>query len=136
MSKIDLALVDDAATSFYVSERKIYPRDVSGRYDRLRKIAVFWLLGMFYGFPWLRWDGRQAVLFDLPARKFHVFGLTVLAAGLPLLALLLIIAASRAVLRHRAGRAPVVRLCLSSRRYGPRPSCGWSAGPRATATRA
>src|SRR4249919_442938 len=93
MSKIDIALVEDAATSFYVSERKIYPRDVSGRYDRLRKIAVFWLLGMYYGFPWLRWDGRQAVLFDLPARKFHVFGLTFWPQDFPLLALLLIIAA-------------------------------------------
>src|SRR6476661_2628973 len=93
MSKIDLALVDDAATSFYVSERKIYPRDVSGRYDRLRKIAVFWLLGMYYGVPWLRWDGRQAVLFDLPARKFHVFGLTFWPQDFLFLALLLICAA-------------------------------------------
>jgi cytochrome c oxidase accessory protein FixG len=25
--------------------------------------------------PWIRWDGRQAVLFDLPARKFYIFGL-------------------------------------------------------------
>ena len=31
---------------------------------------------MFYVFPWLGWDGHQAVLFDLPARKFHIFGLT------------------------------------------------------------
>ena len=53
----------------------MYPRDVSGRFDRLRKLAVFWLLGMYYLFPWLTWNGRQAVLFDLPARKFHVFGL-------------------------------------------------------------
>src|SRR5688572_1923078 len=92
MSKIDIALVDDGATSFYVSERKIYPRDVSGRYDRLRKAAVAWLLGMFYFFPWLRWDGRQAVLFDLPARKFHVFGLTFWPQDFLFLALLLIIA--------------------------------------------
>jgi hypothetical protein len=59
--------------SLYVSEGKIHPREVSGRFDRLRKVAaVVWLLGMFYVAPWLRWDGRQAVLFDLPARKFHV----------------------------------------------------------------
>ena len=93
MSKIEIALVDDASTSFYVSERKVYPRDVSGRYDRLRKLAVAWLLGMFYVFPWLRWDGRQAVLFDLPARKFHVFGLTFWPQDFLFLALLLIIAA-------------------------------------------
>lgn len=88
---IDIALADGEG-SFYVSERKVYPRDVSGRYDRLRVAAVIWLLGMFYAFPWLRWDGRQAVLFDLPARKFHVFGLTFWPQDFPLLALLLIIA--------------------------------------------
>lgn len=88
---IDIALADDEG-SFYVSERKVYPRDVSGRFDHLRKAAVAWLLGMFYLFPWLRWDGRQAVLFDLPARKFHVFGLTFWPQDFPLLALLLIIA--------------------------------------------
>jgi polyferredoxin len=88
---IDIALADDAG-SFYISERKVYPRDVGGRFDRLRKVAVAWLLGMFYAFPWLRWDGRQAVLFDLPARKFHVFGLTFWPQDFPLLALLLIIA--------------------------------------------
>ena len=92
MSKrIDIAL-DETSSSFYVSERKVYPRDVRGRFDRLRTAAVLWLLGMFYVFPWLRWDGRQAVLFDLPARKFHVFGLTFWPQDFPLLALLLIIA--------------------------------------------
>ena len=89
---IDIDLVNDGSGSFYVSERKVYPRDVRGRFDRLRTAAVAWLLGMFYGFPWLRWDGRQAVLFDLPARKFHVFGLTFWPQDFPLLALLLIIA--------------------------------------------
>ncbi|UHQ20064.1 4Fe-4S binding protein [Lysobacter sp. KIS68-7] len=92
MSKaIDLALVEEAG-AFYVSERKVYPRDVSGRFSRLRILAVFWLLGMFYAFPWLRWGGRQAVLFDLPARKFHVFGLTFWPQDFLFLALLLIVA--------------------------------------------
>jgi len=30
---------------------------------------------VFYGTPWLRWNGRQAVLFDIGARRFHIFGL-------------------------------------------------------------
>ena len=77
----------------YVSEAKIYPRDVTGRLQRLRHAAVIWLLGMFYLFPWLHWDGRQAVLFDLPARKFHVFGLTFWPQDFLFLAMLLIIAA-------------------------------------------
>jgi cytochrome c oxidase accessory protein FixG len=70
---IPSALVDDGA--MYVSERKIYPRDVDGRFQRLRTLAVFVLLGMYYVFPWLQWQGRQAVLFDLAARKFYIFGL-------------------------------------------------------------
>ena len=98
MSKpIDIDLLepsgDPGGESLYVSERKVYPRDVSGRFDRLRKLAVFWLLGMYYVFPWLQWDGRQAVLFDLPARKFHVFGLTFWPQDFSFLAMLLIILA-------------------------------------------
>jgi len=91
--RIPLEVVDEGETSLYVKERKVYPRDVSGTLSRLRVAAVFWLLGMFYLFPWLRWDGRQAVLFDLPARKFHVFGLTFWPQDFLFLALLLIIAA-------------------------------------------
>lgn len=89
--KIPIDLLDDGS-ALYVSERKIYPRDVDGRYQTLRKIAVWVLLGMFYVFPWLTWDGRQAVLFDLPARKFYVFGLNFWPQDFIFLALLLIIA--------------------------------------------
>ncbi|TAK37678.1 MAG: 4Fe-4S binding protein [Lysobacteraceae bacterium] len=91
--QIDIDVLDDGGDSLYVSERKVYPRDVSGTFDRLRKAAVFWLLGMYYLFPWLSWDGRQAVLFDLPARKFHVFGLTFWPQDFSLLAMLLVILA-------------------------------------------
>ena len=61
--------------SFYAKHEKIHPREANGRFDRLRRIAVFALLGLFYVVPWLKWDGRQAVLFDLPARKFYILGL-------------------------------------------------------------
>ncbi|MBB1061212.1 4Fe-4S dicluster domain-containing protein [Marilutibacter spongiae] len=90
--KIPIDLLDDGGSALYVSERKVYPRDVDGRLQRLRKIAVFVLLGMFYVFPWLSWDGRQAVLFDLPARKFYVFGLNFWPQDFIFLAMLLVIA--------------------------------------------
>jgi polyferredoxin len=77
----------------YVSEAKIYPRGVNGRLQKLRDAAVIWLLGMFYLIPWWNLNGRQAVLLDLPARKFHIFGLTFWPQDFPLLALLLIMAA-------------------------------------------
>ncbi|HEY6894125.1 MAG TPA: cytochrome c oxidase accessory protein CcoG [Rhodanobacteraceae bacterium] len=73
---IPLTLVEGEEGQLYAKQPKVYPREVGGRFQRLRIVAVFWLLGMFYVFPWLRWDGHQAVLFDLPARKFHIFSLT------------------------------------------------------------
>jgi len=72
---------------------KIYPREIKGRFDRLSKLATVTLLGLFYGVPWLQWGDRQAFLFDLPARKFHLLGLTLWPQDFPYLALLLIIAA-------------------------------------------
>ena len=90
--KIPVALLDQSGNTLYASERKIYPRDVSGRFQSLRHVAVVLLLGMYYAFPWLRWDGRQAVLFDLPARKFYIFGLNFWPQDFVFLAGLLIIA--------------------------------------------
>jgi polyferredoxin len=90
--KIDIDLLD-GGDSHYAKERKVYPRDVSGRMDKLRKASVLWLLGMYYLFPWLDWDGRQAVLFDLPARKFYIFGLTFWPQDFSFLAMLLVILA-------------------------------------------
>jgi polyferredoxin len=90
--RIPLEVVDPPST-LYVSEKKVYPRSVAGRLASLRVAAVAWLLGMFYLAPWLRWDGRQAVLFDLPARKFHILGITFWPQDFLFLALLLIIAA-------------------------------------------
>ncbi len=91
--RIPLHVVDDESNSYYVSERKVYPREVSGTFNRLRVAAVIWLLGMYYLFPWLHWNGRQAVLLDLPARQFHVFGWMFLPQDFLFLSTLLIIAA-------------------------------------------
>jgi len=90
--RIPIQVIDES-DSYYVSERKVYPRDVTGRFNRLRVAAVVWLLGMYYLFPWLSWQGRQAVLLDLPARKFHVFGWLFLPQDFLFLSMLLIIAA-------------------------------------------
>ena len=89
---IDIAVVG-GSDSLYAKEPKVYPREIDGRFQRWRTLAVFWLLGMFYAFPWISIGGQQLVLFDLPARRFHVFGLTFWPQDFYLLTLLLIIAA-------------------------------------------
>ncbi|MDO4637229.1 MAG: cytochrome c oxidase accessory protein CcoG [Lautropia sp.] len=60
--------------SSYSARVKIQPRSVRGRYDNLRIISLTITQLVFFGLPWLQWNGRQAVLFDLDARKFHLFG--------------------------------------------------------------
>jgi cytochrome c oxidase accessory protein FixG len=77
----------------YATRQKIYPREIGGRFQRLRVIAVFVLLGIYYVLPWIRWEDRQAVLFDLPARKFHIFALTLWPQDFYFLTWLLVIAA-------------------------------------------
>ena len=79
--------------SMYESAKKIYPREIGGRFENLSRLATIILLGLFYAVPWFTWDERQAVLFDLPARKFYLLGLTLWPQDFPYLALLLIIAA-------------------------------------------
>lgn len=91
--QIPARLIEADEHSFYRSEAKIHPRNIRGPLQRLRWLAVWVLLGMFYLFPWLRYDGRQAVLFDLPARKFYVFGLNFWPQDFFLLTLLLASAA-------------------------------------------
>jgi len=81
------------ASPLYAAQEKIYAREVSGRFARLRIASVVLLLGVFYGLPWLQWNGRQAVLFDLPARKFFIFDLTLFPQDFWLLMWLLIMAA-------------------------------------------
>ncbi|MGD8708974.1 MAG: cytochrome c oxidase accessory protein CcoG [Ectothiorhodospiraceae bacterium] len=77
----------------YQSREKVYPREIKGRFQSLRKAAVFALLGLYYLLPWITWNGRQAVLFDLPARQFHIFGITFWPQDFFYLALLLIVSA-------------------------------------------
>ena len=58
----------------YKAAEKIYPRSVHGLFARLRWLTVLLTQCVFYGLPWLEWGQRQAVLFDLGARRFYLFG--------------------------------------------------------------
>src|SRR5690554_497198 len=73
--------------------RKIYPRSVTGLFAKWRVTLVVLTQLLYYGLPWLQWNGRQAVLFDLGARKFYIFGMVLWPQDVIYLALLLIISA-------------------------------------------
>ena len=61
--------------SLFAASKAIHPRSISGRFTNWRWIFVWLTQIVFYGLPWLNWGERQAVLFDLGARKFYIFGL-------------------------------------------------------------
>ncbi|PCJ87114.1 MAG: cytochrome c oxidase accessory protein CcoG [Thiotrichaceae bacterium] len=90
---VDTKSSDDVEKSLYAKSEKIYPREVHGLFAALRTTGVAVLLGMYYITPWLQWDGRQAVLFDLPERKFYILNMVFWPQDFFYLALMLIVAA-------------------------------------------
>ena len=79
--------------ALYEVRRKIYPRAVHGTFAVWRWSVVLLTQLVFYGVPWLTWNDRQAVLFDLAARKFYIFGLVFWPQDIVYLTVLLIISA-------------------------------------------
>ncbi len=84
---------DPELVSLYAAHQKIYPRSVSGFFSRLRWATVFLTQLVFYGLPWLDWGQRQAVLFDLGARRFYIFNLVLYPQDFIYLTGLLVISA-------------------------------------------
>jgi cytochrome c oxidase accessory protein FixG len=77
----------------FVCREKIYVRETEGRYTAWRHAAILLTQLVYYGLPWLRWNGRPAVWFDLPVRKFYLFGLVLWPQDLVYLAGLLVLGA-------------------------------------------
>ena len=89
-NKIDSGEVD----SLYAKRKEIYPREVHGVFARWRVAMVLLTLGLYYILPWINWGtGRQALLFDLPNRKFNIFMMTLWPQDLVYLSALLVISA-------------------------------------------
>ncbi|MDO9314594.1 MAG: FixG Ig-like domain-containing protein [Burkholderiaceae bacterium] len=61
-----------AVVSLYQKQKKIYARAVSGLFATWRWSLVWFTQILFYGLPWLEWNQRQLVLFDLGARRFYI----------------------------------------------------------------
>ena len=84
---------DEVMVSLYASSKKIYPRAVKGLFSNWRWITVWITQLVFYGLPWLEWNARQAVLFDLESRRFFIFGLVLYPQDFIYLTGLLVISA-------------------------------------------
>ena len=69
-------------TQLYADRVKVYPKEARGRFRTIKWIVMAVTLGIYYLLPWIRWDRGpylpdQAVLLDLPARRFYFFFLEI-----------------------------------------------------------
>ena len=72
----------DEGAQLYADRVKVYPKEAHGRFRTIKWIVMAVTLGIYYLLPWVRWDRGpylpdQAVLLDLPARRFYFFFLEI-----------------------------------------------------------
>ena len=84
---------DSSVLNLYEKREKIYTRKIEGFFQRVQLLTGWPLLIGYFGLPWLLIEGRQAIFFDLPERKFHIFWMTFWPQDSGLLAWLLVISA-------------------------------------------
>ena len=81
------------SNELYAARQKIHVRSVTGVFANWRWALVWITQILYYGLPWLTWNGRQAVLFHLTERKFYIFGGVFWPQDVFYLAILLILSA-------------------------------------------
>ena len=75
-----LATTDQQGQRIY-----LYPTEVRGKWKKRRQYLSIALIALFIGLPWLKIGGHQAILLDLPNRRFAILGLTFWAHDAPIL---------------------------------------------------
>jgi cytochrome c oxidase accessory protein FixG len=88
-----ISAVETKVISLYQSQSKIYAKSTTGRFTNVRVLMVLLTQAVFYGLAWVPWNDRQAVLFDLNARKFYIFDWIFWPQDILYLTLILIVSA-------------------------------------------
>ncbi len=79
VERVDAAAVNRKETrSLYQKRIKIFSKRARGAFRKLKWAVLAMTLGVYYVAPWLRWDRGtsapdQAILIDIPARRFYFF---------------------------------------------------------------
>ena len=92
-TRSDQAVPEVRYESMYQKRALIYARSVTGWFANWRWVMVWVTQAFFYGMPWLQWNGRQALLFDLGEQRFYVLGLVFYPQDFIFLAALLVLSA-------------------------------------------
>lgn len=71
------------------TEGTVHAKRMPGKFRTIKWVVAAMWVSFFVG-PYLQWDGRQAILFNLADRQFHFFGITVLPQDIWVLAMILL----------------------------------------------
>jgi cytochrome c oxidase accessory protein FixG len=95
-------------------DETIHAKRMGGYWRKIKWLsAAAWII--FFIGPYFQWDGRQAVLFDIPNRQFHILGVTILPQDFWMLSLtLLFFALLLAVVTALAGRVYCGFFCFQT----------------------
>lgn len=92
----------------------IHAKRMPGRYRTWKWLTSAVWLSFFLG-PYLRWNGHQAILLDIPNRKFQIFDITILPQDVWMLAMvLLFFAILLAAVTSLAGRVFCGYFCFQT----------------------
>lgn len=72
---------NDALATIGAHGRRIwlYPQRIIGRFVRARTVVAWFLIVVLLASPWVDVGGHPALRFDIPARRFYFFGLSLFA---------------------------------------------------------
>jgi cytochrome c oxidase accessory protein FixG len=80
MSSIDQ--LTNAPKGLYEKRKAVFPKQIDGRFRRIKWVVMAFALAVYWGTPWIRWNRgpyapNQAVLIDLAHRRFYMFGIEI-----------------------------------------------------------
>ncbi len=94
MSNADLTHEEE---TLYQARVPIHPKSIKGKFRTFKTSVLVLAYAVFFLLPWLRWDRgvgpHQAVMFDIPTRRYYLFDMVIHPQDMFLLAGFLIIAA-------------------------------------------
>ena len=94
--------------------KTIHAKRMAGRFRTIKYLTAMVWLPFFFG-PYLRWEGKQAVLLDIPGRQFHIFDITILPQDIWMLSLtLLFLAMTLFAVTAYAGRVFCGYFCFQT----------------------
>lgn len=114
-SAVDSSIYDEVS-DWHVNtgEQKVIAKRIKGRFRTRKWLSMSVWLIFFLG-PYIRWDGAQAILLDIPNRQFNFFDITVFPQDIWMLSLtLLFFAILLAAVTSVAGRVFCGYFCFQT----------------------